>query len=167
MTDTTTAAEDDGFTPKPWLFLGVSLSVSSAFSNDPEPRVKLQPIGPHGLAEGEPIAFGYDAKAYRHLQPGTVYLFPTRHTDGTRIKFGVPADAKPYQDDAERQAIVISDRAARVALAAGKDRAKLAKADLDLDAILKPLRPAYAKCRTADSALAFELLVIAALRRRR
>lgn len=168
-TETTTAPDKDGFAPALWLIRGVEIPFHRSGSK-PDPRFVLQRASsPTTIEEGSTLAaFGHKPSNTKGLEVGSIYAMATKDGEsGLSIKFGSPSWKGRLADDAERQAIVQADRAARVALDTAKRRDQLAKADLQLGAILEPLLPYYRKCHTIDAQAAFEALVIAALRRGR
>ena len=95
------------------------------------------------------------------LNVGRVYVVPTT---GESYTFSAAEDRGPWPDTAERQAFVTASRAAEAGAAAHRRADKLAKDDVDLDAILYPLKVQYTKLRGRDERVAFELLVLHALR---
>ena len=139
------------------LVLGYRLSA------DKELTVHLEALD-KGVRTGSLKVFPANKKTTR-LNVGWTYEIPTEGEEGRTFVFGEASDGKRWQPHEECEAICATSRAAKIEHEAIKLRAKQAKDDEELTTILTPLIHQYARLKTRNSKLAFELLVLETLRR--
>lgn len=111
---------------------------------------------------GQPMVLPLNKRTSK-LTPGTVYSI---ETDGASFRVAGAAWVALWPDGGEREAMAAAHRASTVSLNKAKAQDKLRKAAIDLDETLAYLRIEYQKLTTGDAKIAFELAVLASLRKR-
>lgn len=102
-------------------------------------------------------------KAIKKLNVGNIYQILN---NGNQYRIGATVEWKGYwHDDAEREAMVAASRAERVLDDKVRMSKKVYDADTNLEHTLSALRVEYQKLITRTDRLAFELVVLEALRR--
>lgn len=147
-------------TPRRYVYAGF---VSDAGM---EPCLALRPVLPGDLGLGEPLYFALNPKRHRAFNVGHVYALPTEDKEGggRSVTWDERTIEGPWPDAVERQAIAAASRAVERTIDATKAAERVAKDDLDMGAALRPLRRAYSRLRTGRERMAFEMLVLEALR---
>lgn len=156
MADQTTAPDKDGFTVEEFAYHGLVYTRANKLAG------KLID------SAGEVMLFTWKAKTFKGLTPGEVFTIPAkRDQDGSAsLSFGRAKYVRPIHPAEDRQAIVAASRAVEVAEKAAKTRATRQASDRKLETVMRPLREEYLSLGHGLPRVAFELLVLQALRGR-
>lgn len=148
----------EDFTPRTYTFEGMRLERV----NPPE----YAAIATFRREDGDAARFTWKDKTFRAFKVGLHYAIPTS-PDGKTLRFAGAETVGHIEDAQERQGLIAAHRASLAGLAAQKQRDKMLAADVDMEAVLRPLVPFAAQCKTWESQTAFECLVLSTLRRMR
>jgi len=148
-------------TPRRFLFEGLDRGYRGG------DRGVLREIDDAGRPTGGPLAFEWKAKSFAGMTPGWTYMLKAtpKGDAGLSISFASATDGAPLADAEERQGIRLRHDAAMTSLAADKAVAKAKLDDKALGDLLAPISRHYRQMTTTQQKVAFEIALIAALRK--